>query len=395
MKKLLAVGIILFAALSLKAQKVYFIYIQSDSKSPFYVKMGEKVSSSTASGYLILSKLKDSSYAFQIGPSANEKELRFEVALKGKDRGFLLKKFSESWSLFDLQTLERLNPVGNGSAGALGSKLGEDRFTSLLARAADDTSLLYQQVAFTQTVAAKKKTESKDRKITPQNSISESRSLVQDTQAIAITASPEKKESLAASAAPEPATAVIVEKEAIPATVVSTTASDANLSNEYKRSVITRKSETTTDEGLGLVFFDAASDHTDTIRLVIPNQKVVFTEAETASEQPVTEVVKPSRPTFSCGSEANEKDYFKLRKSLASIDAESDMTKEALTYFRKKCFSTEQIKGLSSLFLTQAGKYAFLEASFPFVADRGNFQTLQSELFDPGYIARFKTLISY
>ena len=58
--------------------------------------MNEKVQSSTASGYIILAKLLDSTYNFSIGfPQNKWPEQNFSVSVSKKDNGFLLKNFNE------------------------------------------------------------------------------------------------------------------------------------------------------------------------------------------------------------------------------------------------------------------------------------------------------------
>ena len=56
MKKFILCFFILMTLRSAFAQKVYFVYLQTEPEQPFFVKMNDKVFSSTASGYLILSK---------------------------------------------------------------------------------------------------------------------------------------------------------------------------------------------------------------------------------------------------------------------------------------------------------------------------------------------------
>jgi hypothetical protein len=395
MKKLLLFCLLLFAGSSLLAQKVYFIYIQSDAHTPFYVRMGDKVISSTASGYLILPRLKDSTYTLRLGPSANESELRFEVPLLGKDRGFLLKKFTEGWGLFDLQSLQRINPDNGGGGAATGVKLQEDRFALLLAKAANDTTLLYQPVVAVTPPPDKKKKKNTEVATVQKEAVAGTISVAPDTVASEQQDTKESSDlvqtaTVAPPETPEPSSSKSLSHSA------DATAPDNNFSNNdvFKRSLVTRRSESSTVEGFGLVYLDDNAGVVDTIRLVIPNQKVVFAEAAPAVEEKAPEVKKSAAPALACSGQASEKDFFKLRKSLASVDAESDMNKIALAAFRKNCFSTVQVKNLSSLFLTQAGKYAFLETAYPFVYDKEQFATLQSEIFDPAYLTRFKTLTS-
>jgi len=107
MKKLHLCLLFSLAIFTASSQKVYFVYIQTESEQPFFVKMNEKVQSSTASGYIILAKLLDSTYNFSIGfPQNKWPEQNFSVPVGKKDHGFLLKNFNEKgWGLFDLQTL--------------------------------------------------------------------------------------------------------------------------------------------------------------------------------------------------------------------------------------------------------------------------------------------------
>ena len=102
------------------AQKVYFVYLESESQQPFFAKLRDKTYPSSASGYVILSNLRDSSYTITIGfPSDKWPEQQFTVPTRAKDRGFLLKNFGEKgWGLFDLQTLSIQMPDGHRKEGA-------------------------------------------------------------------------------------------------------------------------------------------------------------------------------------------------------------------------------------------------------------------------------------
>lgn len=137
---------LLLATVSSRAvsQKVYFVYLQSEQDQPFFVKMEEKIHSSTASGYLILSRLKDTTYSFTIGfPQNKYPEQKFSVQLRSKDHGYLLKNFGEKgWGLFDLQTLSVQMAILDNKVGAIKTEIKEvSAFTDVLARAADDPSL--------------------------------------------------------------------------------------------------------------------------------------------------------------------------------------------------------------------------------------------------------------
>ena len=62
-------------------------------------------------------------------------------------------------------------------------------------------------------------------------------------------------------------------------------------------------------------------------------------------------VVTSSKVNSDCKSFANDGDFLRLRKKMASENNNDDMIRIAKKVFRTRCFSTEQIKNLSFLFL--------------------------------------------
>ena len=104
-------------------------------------------------------------------------------------------------------------------------------------------------------------------------------------------------------------------------------------------------------------------------------------------------VVKSSTINSDCKAFADDEDFLKLRKKMASENSDDNMIKVAKKAFHSKCFSTEQIKNLSFLFLTNEGKYMFFDAAYAFASDSNQYLTLQSQLTDSYYINRFKAMI--
>jgi hypothetical protein len=94
-----------------------------------------------------------------------------------------------------------------------------------------------------------------------------------------------------------------------------------------------------------------------------------------------------------CKQVATEEDFFKSRKKMVSQKSEKDMTEAAIKFFKQKCYTVAQVKNLGAIFLTDAGKYAFLENAYPFVLDSHNFSTLESMFTDTFYVNQFKSLV--
>jgi hypothetical protein len=427
-----------FAATSLTAssQKVYYIYLQSESGQPFFAKMNGKVHSSTASGYLILSKLHDSTYSFSIGfPQEKWPEQSFVVTVNKKDHGYLIKNFGEKgWGLFDLQTLAvQMSATVPAKPGAMiqVEDKNASEFTTALSKASNDPSL-------------------KEKPVQP---LIEEKKEAKGTEGIAAVAtekSAEKKEETktemipAANAEPplvkkdevkEETKTTVPDKQPVVTEQPVTPRQEANTEikeqpiiqaesktipeQEYQSSVVTKRSESSTTEGFGLVYIDNHPDGAkDTIRLLIPNPKPVasITTEEPKEEKkfldiPSNENVKQEEEknrapvvneekgigriaaSNNCIAAAEEADFFKLRKIMAAADSEDEMVIAAKKYFKAKCFSTSQVKNLSFLFLKDEGKYQFFDAAYLHTTDPENYSSLQSELKEEYYINRFKAML--
>jgi hypothetical protein len=116
---------------------------------------------------------------------------------------------------------------------------------------------------------------------------------------------------------------------------------------------------------------------------------------EVVTETPVVSLAgdRKASTTKTCKQSASEKDFLKLRKNMAAETNDEAMITEAKKQFKSRCFTTEQIRNLSSLFLTNAAKYQFFDASYLHVSDSENFSSLGAELKDEYYSNRFKALI--
>jgi len=183
---------------------------------------------------------------------------------------------------------------------------------------------------------------------------------------------------------------------------------------EYKRSVVTKRSESSTSEGLGFTFIDDyGNGKKDTIRIIIPSQKTNLAEVSeppkeekkfldigtndpTKKSEPVqkeTKAVGLPAAVNNCPSVASESDFLKLRKKMAAETKDDGMVDEAKKQFKTKCFAVSQIRNLSALFLNDNGKYKFFDAAYTHVPDPENFSSLITELKDEYYINRFKAML--
>src|SRR5688572_3406919 len=144
MKRITVIFLVMCLPTFSVAQKVYFVYFQNESHEPFFVRMNDKIFSSSISGWLVLSKLRDSTYHINIGFPGNQgSDQPFIITVNHKDQGFLLKNFSEKgWGLFNMQTMAIQMAAGNKANDIVKTeKREENAFTDLLSKAADDSTL--------------------------------------------------------------------------------------------------------------------------------------------------------------------------------------------------------------------------------------------------------------
>jgi len=408
MKQFFTIFIFAFISNILSAQEKHFVFIQADNKQPFYVSVEGKLYSSTATGYLIIPKLADGSYNFTIGFAQNAfPEQTFTTVVQNKDLGFELKNFGEKgWGLFNLQSLD--------------ITMATTANTDVVAKALSQISspkTVEPVISFPQKKIA-----------------SEPPKLSSDTAVGQVTTNAE--------VAGQPVKAVdssVLVTEKTVAESPGTVAKAGDKNESGKTAGVKKVSEVTNEEGGHLAFVEANGKSADTIQVVIPS---VPAEASPAAKAPSTAEsgssngkmnsstpegmgspaaqadkndlkfldmgstagkdsskvlpVEPSKimENSNCTNIATDDDYAKLRKKMAVETSDEKMIGEARKYYKNKCFTTEQIKRLSTLFLSDEGRFNFFNASLASVADATQYHTLQTEFIDPAFVTRFKNLLN-
>lgn len=437
-----------------KAQQVHFVYLQTENSQPFYVKLANKVTSSSPAGYLILPKMADGDYKISVGfPKKEFPEQTFEVSIDKENKGFLLKNFGDKgWGLFNLQSFA-LVMGENANAPSSVKTLQDDPFSRMLASVVKDSSLLEtQQLILTNPVPDSPS-------VKPADSVTEN-----NTAQIKVSDTTEavKENDLRAQ------DTLVVMRD--------TTQAVAETPQPVVRSSIVRTLQKKEKDGVEMVYVDKSDDYSDTIRIFMPgdtasiqkplvaqditkndgisqshatdsvmgeipesieknNVTLATAQVESkkesdsipvrdnspgnandfASEQsgppatlditgeeikkqttPATEmpkVINSSSTNSDCKEFATNEDFLKLRNKIAAENNKDDMLKVSKKYFKLQCYSTEQIKNLSLLFLTDEGRFQFFESAYAFTSDSSQYHALQSQLKDPFYVNKFKAMI--
>lgn len=360
--------IFLICGARLYSQQTNYLYIEAEKGQLFYVKIGDKVYSSSPGGYAIITGLKENNYSLSVGfPKNVYPEQYFTVALNQTDKGFQLKNLGEKgWALFDLQTMDLINSNNNKDAEQQGQAKKTDAFSTLLSQVVNDPAVLEINKKPTPPPA-----------VTPPSQPKQVASQPQEVNiAIKDTSMP------IASAAP----------------IIPTTPAPSTPPSSSSASTLVEKiSELQSKELYEAVYLD----NNDTIRISYPIDKSIMTAppATPLSDTNVeVEYKKPSdeaiRITNSdCLNFANDQDVDKLRvKILGQGDIDNKLS-AAKKYFRTKCFSVKQIKALAELFEQDDHKYQFFDIAYPFTSDADRFYELENELQSDYFKNRFKAMI--
>lgn len=403
---LLFFSFLLFSIAPVKAQQNHFIYIQTENKQPFYIKIDKKIISSSVSGYLIIPKLTDGEYNFTVGFPKNEwDDQNFICKVDKKDAGYLLKNFGEKgWGLFNLQTLDVNMAVNKPETKTPGANDKSDEFSTMLSTVVNDPSI--KQI---EPVAEKEK-------FVPVQANADSATVVPPV--VIVQKEEIKKDKTKIIGEGKEITYIDINGDQQD-TIVIIIPVDKSFNNvSADNAVQTDINKSKEDVPVQKVDEPLAKPGVQTDTVVVEN-KVKEPETKKAPEflnidinPPVVdkakdnsanhdsmkgEVVTP-RPVMinsDCKNFATDEDFLKLRKKMVSADEDDKMIEVAKKVFRTRCFTTEQIRNLGSLFLKDAGRYSFYDAAYPFVSDSHNYSTLAAQLSDPYYINRFNIMIRH
>lgn len=443
----------LLSGFSTYAQQEHFLYLETESRAPFYVRIGEQTFSSTRNGYLTIPRLKDSAYQLTIGLPGNRlPDLQFSLQMNG-DKGFELKPGQDArLALFDWRANNWNYPQNKGVTSEAQidySSMRTDAYSSLMAGIVDDSAVLYKTIVpvaetaplaettttaslsdtladaaepATATVEAASPDSPSVTRILPPGSLTEdpgpglkdslttAEHVVEGTRA----ETPENSgsDTLSAETGTNSENKVV---EIEPAVALPATATIQLLSDKRVK------------EGREMVFIDQSAAAADTIHISIPVEEereaavlaappVVNTDSADAvsatSQQPDQDSQETAKPVITdsnapassgsgklvminsdCRRFATNAEIDKLRVAMLKEEGDGNRLKAAAKVFKTRCFTVQQVKALSELFSDNDGRFNFFEAVYPYVSDSGNFRYLEEFLDSDFYRARFRSLL--
>ncbi len=428
--RLLAFSFLAVISNALSAQQVHFVYLQTENSQPFYIKLNNAVTSSSSLGYLIIPKLPDGDYKITVGfPKKEFPEEKFQLLVDKKNEGFLLKNFDDrGWGLFNLQSFSVTMGAGQFDSTNVATNVQSDPFSIMLATVVKDSSILERPAEVVKTTPVNRDT------VVTANGERDTAGMISqtdqpvvlstitrtlfnknqdgvemiyidklentiDTIRIFIPGSVSGKiaESSSNNGDAAERKTDTVAHEILKSTEPPITGSENDLAVAEKSNDLNngdKKDITPSTQNFPMLQKNANDQGTPEVANTNDKKEDKVIKEETRQENGFPKVVEYSKINSDCKAFASNEDFIKLRKKIAGENNDDDMLKEAKKGFRSRCYSTEQIKNLSFLFLTDEGKYRFFDAAYAFTSDSNQYYKLQGQLSDPYYINRFKAMIS-
>lgn len=432
---LLVIGLMLCRSFEIQAQQDHFVYIQSDEKVPFDVSVNGKTYNSSSLGYVIVPKLTKGNYQFNVS-FANKKypDQQFSCAIDKLDAGYLLKNYDEKgWGLFNLQSSDII--MAGSAAGAADetpkTEPKNNAFANMLSQVSGDTTLnLKTEVE--KPVAQKALPFVDSATIVKSETIPEQEdSITSDYTKTDISTKDVAVAQLKISPSVFPISGMIKVNEFttnqgtdvvfidttaglndtirifLPAQTVLEEVAQAEIKTEEKKEIpyVTDKKDSAQ-----FINNDPIAKNKDTVEATEENDGVnnpFFTKEEQKNAATNKEVDNDSKgkdevattqtidnaQSVECKNMLSENDMGKLRKKMITADSDDKMISVVKKILGDKCMSTEQVKSLSGLFLSDDGRLTFFSSVYPSVNDQNAFSSLETQLIDPNYKKRFRDLI--
>ncbi len=90
---------------------------------------------------------------------------------------------------------------------------------------------------------------------------------------------------------------------------------------------------------------------------------------------------------------ATDADFNALKKLMQAAKTETQIIAEGKAVFAEKCFSTEQIRKLSKVIITEKSKLSLFLVAKECIYDGNNYASLQNQLTEPAILKQFRNCL--
>ncbi|MBU3714072.1 MAG: hypothetical protein FGM46_03900 [Ferruginibacter sp.] len=337
---------LLLVNFNLAAQKNYFLYVQTENKQPFSLRMEGKIYSSDELGYLIVPRILAGDYTLIVDfPKKKTSSLYYDMTLNHQDMGFILMNDADKgWVLQNLLSPDRIVSRDKDDEKKQDADQGKDEFTEMLSQI---------------TGASQQDKVDKD---------------------------------------------ILKNQNQAGVEIIDTLKTTEGLNDAPKDFLVQRFTTFLDDNGRSASYLVKESGGVDTVHLLFPGEfpdttlssggnisaNDTLSKKQTVTPEASENKYVTNSKTLACKEFAEERDFLHLRKKMVTQDNEGKMIDVAARAFRSKCYSTDYIMRLAVIFLKDDNRLQFLLNSRNAVSDAENFINLQTLLSEEKNILFFK-----
>ena len=429
--KIILLNSIFFAVIGIAqvhAQQSHFLYIQSDDKEPFTAAINGKTFVASSIGYIIIPKLQDGNYQLSVRfPKTKFPDQQFSCSINNADAGYALKNFgAKGWGLFNLQSLE-ITMAGIAAPDVVKTTAKPNGFGDMLSDVTNDTTLntplpstetvseVKEPVPLKDTLSSKLPVKVQEEKVIaaatvviaekqvskPVVSANKAVQRISEevtgtgTSIIFVTDGAEGKDTIRIFLE-QPQELQIKQADSVVTVTKPADSIAADIKKQTPQPVVDEikidDKEVTPGAEVANPFFNPIQQ-TEVAKEIPADSAIAATNKKVEAVNPVISETFPATVKDACKTMLSEGDFEKLKKRMFATTGNEKMIQAALKSFQGKCVSTAQVKNLSGYFLSDAARYDFFSSAYPYVYDMPEFGSLETQLIDPVYKSRFKSML--
>jgi hypothetical protein len=376
--------------------QLHFIYIQSDNKAAFTVKLSTNIYSSSADGSLMISKLKPGKYNLAVNaPSLNVTEV-FTVKVADKDLGFALKnKDNKGWVLenqenFEVLTANKPKAIQTDKQ-PVAAQPNNSAFASMLSLAVGDPDLTkpLPNIKIERPVTAASTQQENDIAKDNEAKQDSGNNIAIDEQALIDATARVFKDKTVADEKGTNISFVIVENN------ISDTVDVFIPSDSFN--VATKQAEVAPQKDTGNVLTNESTpvkQNTDSATNGNPfyaGSKQPSGNVDTKATVVASGAVVSANKS-NCTKMLSESEIDKIRRKMFVESSDDKMIEIAKKSVKDKCITVQQVENLATQFLSDEGRFNLFVAMQPRISNMDDFSSLKKMLVDPSFKQKFDAL---
>lgn len=152
-------------------------------------------------------------------------------------------------------------------------------------------------------------------------------------------------------------------------------------------------------KGVNNPFFDKSAQPSGAAAVAVTGEKAAEKKTDSVSNAPTLVAEESKTPSAmvnnQCTKMATDEDLAKWKKKMISANGDKGMLQAIKKLMSGKCVTTDQVKELGGLFLSDEGRYNFFDEAYLYTYDFGKYPVLENQLFDSYYKKRFKAILRF